>query len=41
VKRRPLYVVDRLTGFEEAIAAMSRSEATTGRPPASLERRFG
>ena len=41
VKRRPLYVVERLTGFEEAIAAMSRSEATTGRQPASLERRFG
>ena len=41
VKRRPLYVVDRLTGFEEAIAAMSRSEAAKSRPPASLERRFG
>ena len=41
VKRRPLYVVERLTGFEEAIAAMSRSETTTGRQPASLERRFG
>ncbi|CDX21190.1 Uncharacterized glycosyltransferase YkcC [Mesorhizobium sp. ORS 3324] len=41
VKRRPLYVIDRLTGFEEAIAAMSGSEARAGRLPPSLERRFG
>ncbi|MDX8455898.1 glycosyltransferase family 2 protein [Mesorhizobium sp. VK9D] len=41
VKRRPLYVIDRLTGFEEAIAAMSGDDATRGRPPASRERRFG
>ena len=29
VKRRPLYVVDRLTGFEEAIAAMQAPAAET------------
>jgi dolichol-phosphate mannosyltransferase len=41
VKRRPLYVVDRLTGFEEAVAAMSNSQAPRKTPPATRERRFG
>ena len=41
VKRRPLYVVDRLTGFEEAIAAMNNSQASKKTPPATHERRFG
>ncbi|SFN57353.1 dolichol-phosphate mannosyltransferase [Mesorhizobium sp. NFR06] len=41
VKRRPLYVVDRLTGFEEAIAAMKNGEAPRDRMPAARERRLG
>ena len=41
VKRRPLYVVDRLTGFEEAIAAMQNSDASKGGMPAIRERRLG
>ena len=42
VKRRPLYVVDRLTGFEEAIAAMSSTEPSKVRTlPSALERRLG
>ncbi|WP_246688512.1 MULTISPECIES: glycosyltransferase family 2 protein [unclassified Mesorhizobium] len=41
VKRRPLYVVDRLTGFEEAIAAARDAEAPKHRVPATRERRLG
>ncbi|WP_292233752.1 glycosyltransferase family 2 protein [Mesorhizobium sp.] len=41
VKRRPLYVVDRLTGFEEAIAAMKNAEAPRAATPATRERRLG
>ncbi|WP_217576381.1 glycosyltransferase family 2 protein [Mesorhizobium sp. GbtcB19] len=40
VKRRPLYVIDRLTGFEEAIAAMRNAEASKDMP-AARERRLG
>ncbi|TGV30060.1 glycosyltransferase, partial [bacterium M00.F.Ca.ET.168.01.1.1] len=40
VKRRPLYVVDRLTGFEEAVAAMRNAEASKD-VPAARERRLG
>jgi dolichol-phosphate mannosyltransferase len=40
VKRRPLYVIDRLTGFEEAIAAMRSTEASKD-VPAARERRLG
>ncbi|RAZ91583.1 glycosyltransferase [Mesorhizobium hawassense] len=40
VKRRPLYVIDRLTGFEEAVAAMRNAE-TSKDVPAGRERRLG
>lgn len=42
VKRRPLYVIDRLTGFEETIAAMRDADPAKVRTlPSSLDRRFG
>ncbi|WP_367153787.1 glycosyltransferase [Mesorhizobium sp.] len=41
VKRRPLYVIDRLNGFEEAISAMTNAEASKDRPTATREQRFG
>jgi glycosyltransferase involved in cell wall biosynthesis len=40
VKRRPLYVVDRLTGFEEAIKAQAETGGTAARP-GGHDRRFG
>ena len=39
VKRRPLYVVDRLTGFEEAIKAQAESRGAAA-PPRARDRRF-
>ena len=40
VKRRPLYVVDRLTGFEEAIKAQAESRGAAA-PPSARDPRFG
>jgi polyisoprenyl-phosphate glycosyltransferase len=40
VKRRPLYVVDRLTGFDEAIKAQAQSRGGPGLP-GGHDRRFG
>lgn len=39
IKRRPLYVVDRLSGFEEAIRAQARSDSGQA-PYQSADRRF-
>lgn len=41
VKRRPLYVVDRLTGFELALANGASQEPFAAGPPASHERKAG
>lgn len=38
IKRRPLYVVDKLTGFEEAVRAQANSQPVA--PVAAVERRF-
>ena len=39
VKRRPLYVVDRLTGFDQAIRAAAQNTRTD--MDAAMERRLG
>jgi len=42
VKRRPLYVVDRLTGFEEALNSMAAEDRDSRVAPSSIpQRRFG
>ena len=42
VKRRPLYVVDRLTGFDEAMRSMAgRRSAFHEPPPVLQEHRIG
>jgi len=41
VKRRPLYVIDRLTGFEGAIAAARNAKAPEDGGCATYERRVG
>jgi glycosyltransferase involved in cell wall biosynthesis len=41
IKRRPLYVVDRLTGFEEVINTEVEHRLGTGRASAAQGRRFG
>lgn len=42
VKRRPLYVVDRLTGFEEALNSMVAEDRDSRVAPSSIpQRRFG
>ena len=41
VKRRPLYVVDRLTGFEEAVKAAAENRSLSTASPSTRDRRFG
>jgi dolichol-phosphate mannosyltransferase len=41
IKRRPLYVVDRLTGFEDAVKAEAESRNTRATSQMTRDRRFG
>ncbi|MBZ9807195.1 hypothetical protein LB542_22620 [Mesorhizobium sp. BR1-1-9] len=41
IKRRPLYVVDRLTGFEDALKAEAESRNTKATLQMTRDRRFG